>query len=399
MKRKLLAILLACIMTAALLPIGSAFAMQIFIKVTVDLGDNQPGSTITLEVEPSDSVDAIKAKIQDKCGFAPHLQRLFYQGRELEEGHTLADYDIQKESTLHLVLRIPAKISLGSAWIEPGNTVWFGSNWSNHEGRYVPLKTNWRVLNRDEVNGKALLIADHTLDTMKFNEYLSDGNAWQGSAAQRWCMAFYENWDEWNDFPDEKAAILPTTTVEETDEEEIDEFEDVGPASLENEYFFFLSAREANDFFEDDEDRIALDRFENPVTWWLRSPHTRYPDNVWYVSAKGALDRREIDCGFGARPAFNLNLSSVLFTSAAVGGKSTAAEGGGLQTIQNSANTDWKLTIRDSSRSFAAQSAEGAVLTQNTGYADWTVPITYNNAKTGTEEMVSVLLCKDGTAL
>jgi len=299
-----------------------------------------------------------------------------------------------------------SEISLDAGVIVKNDTVWFGSYASgfNHSG---PVQ--WRVLSPKgdstlpvSGTGDVLMISNHLLeDGDVYFKQDGSSNQWAGSDAQAWCTDLYANWPE-----KEQSAIKATSVTETNDKTSAGRtyyyrggyFNDYySAASLNGEHFFFLSAQEADTYFTSDTDRQGYSEyFGRSWYWWLRSPFTDSNGEAGSVASGGWVFDSRVDNFDGARPAFNLNLPSVLFVSAAEGGKSIAAESGessgaegaGVYKIPSGSTTEWKLTLKDSSRSGFASSASSV-----SGAPGGKISIPYSGAKTGTNEYVSILIC------
>lgn len=264
-----------------------------------------------------------------------------------------------------------------------------------------PIK--WRVLDEqtNTQNEGLFLLSDVLLGTgtyggVYFDNSGSDSNVWQNSTAQTWCKNFYSN----NFSSKEQNAVLATTKSDSAYTSTSFGYA-YGVSSLSGDKVFFLSAEEAENSaygFTDDNARIA--NYGNSAGyWWLRSPYAYGTSIAGLVDDDGDVDIRSVYYDWAARPAFNLDLNSVLFISAAEGGKISAAASGGNQggeaagsifEIGDYTGNEWKLTLKDESRRFSAN-VNGQ--TNVSAQAGDSVQITYSGAETGDKEYVSVLLC------
>ncbi|MCD7864241.1 MAG: DUF6273 domain-containing protein [Lachnospiraceae bacterium] len=221
-------------------------------------------------------------------------------------------------------------------------------------------------------------------------------NAWQGSEAQTWCNTFASSAFS----ATELAAIIAATKsdnafISSTYSTSFSASSNI----LNDDKVFFLSAEEAENSaygFINDAARIA-NYGAGIGVWRLRSPQTKYTQRAGAVNYTGSVDFTHVNTSWAARPAFNLDLNSVLFTSAAQGGKSAIGMDSGLTVVSDYEGSEWKMTLDDSStRSSFTASATTAVRT-NTKVVS--VTISYLGAQTGDNEYISALITDSSGAV
>ena len=305
--------------------------------------------------------------------------------------------------------------------IEKKDRVYFG--WINAGSVYEygePNRTDevpyWRVL--DSVNTNMtrngspvpgmFMLSDELIGSVSFFDQAGRSNAWQGSSAQGWCERFLDDVLE-----SEKKAILKTTKSDPAFIGGLIGFS--APDNILNEEkVFFLSAEEADKYFDDDADRAANFGRE-PAAWWLRSAVSETDNTVGIVGGDGQLGIADIGSPFYNRPAFNLDLSKVLFTCAAAfdkftgtcggeeivggsagsGGEPQAGSGGepqagSINPIGEYTGKDWKLTLIDESRKNFRAYFDG--FDPDTPSS---IRISYEGATTKNNDYISVIVTED----
>lgn len=433
--KKLFSFLLALVLCVGMLPAPEASAMQIFVSLNVE----GYGETLTLEVEPGDSIDNVKAKIRDMTSIQTDRQQLYAGDVLMENGHTLADYSIQKEATLRLVVDYTVGLSTNPA---AGGTVSGGGRNASGASVTVTAAANdgYTFVNWTENDTEVSTDASYTF-TVTGNRTLTanfapsvtapgsggsliggipatanggcvyvNGIKWRviGASDTAWLLISAEVLERemglcWSDAMDygsnyfnnsfsgpEQGAVTRTTKSEGNyDCYNGYMMEYYGGSTLDNATLFLLSAAEAETYFSGDSDR-------KPGMWWLRSPSAPPVAGIaGAVFSGGDLSHYSVDdAAFGARPAFQLNLEAVLFASVAAGGKSSTVAGSGTFGNLNTSG-EAKLTLLDSSRGAVTANVAGA--SSATVQPGGSFAVTYSGVTSG--DNISALLCDASGAI
>lgn len=355
-------------------------AQQIFVKVSSN------GKHITLEVEPTDKIEDIRLKIEDKDGISLERQILIFAGKVLEDGNTLQDYSIQKDSTILLEIKDVYSMNLGTSplysisggWnTEDGVKVYYGSAYDGTTGLYRIL-ANSRDTQSTTGDG-ILLNADKRVDT---HQKFGDSNDWLNSNIRTWLANTYYA----NAFSNvEKDAMLDTTlkATSETYSVNGSSYKDVSA----KDKVFALSASEANALYSN-----------SSRSWddhsWLRSSNVDNSGQVASVYGDGQIASYDVNNPYlRVSPSFNLDKSKVLLTTSSQVSKTQTIMKKSTNISANSyiGNKIWKLTLKDSSKSIKLrQGSEYSVKQSSDGTI--TIPFDYITDTTNLVNQVSVMI-------
>lgn len=295
------------------------------------------------------------------------------------------------------------------------DNIYFGTyqQSSNGSGGYNTDPIKWRVL--ENADGQLFLLSDQNLDVFQYHTD-SESVTWETSTMRSWLNGYGaaqntggDNGIDYTDdnfidtaFSDgEQGAIVDTTVVNDDNPD----YNTEGGENT-NDKIFLLSVDEARNssYFADDNSRIATNTayvagggkigggmlgVGEADNWWLRSPGND-DDIAAYVNDNGGVRSFGPNVDFvitAVRPAFNLDLTSVLFTSAAAGGKSASGMDSGLTAVGDYDGSEWKLTLLDETRN--SFEISNATITD-------TITFSYSGAATGTNEYISAVVVDNG---
>lgn len=370
--------------------------VQAMIDALPDVEEIKKGNAEKVKAQ-LEAIDDAKAELSDEeideldlsryMEVAAVLEQLLHGVATQSNAVMLADYDgpaIQLGTGGISGPREEEEEGKGSYYV-PNSYVYFGVNSQNNG---TPIK--WRVLDADKANDETtsgmFLLSEYLLASdVYFNRDYSKGTAYQGSDAQTWCNRFASNTSNFSTA--EQGAMLG---VAKTDSAESSLYDyPWGESSLTaNDKLFFLSVRELADYvgnYNCAPGLIATDTEQRRGVWWLRSSSASYKDDAGTVPAVGLVRPNLMDSVWASRPAFNLNLNAVLFSSVADGGKTDAAVDSNLTEV-GTGSAEWKLTLKDTDRSFHASASNTLVM------AGENLTVTYSGAGTGENEYVSAML-------
>lgn len=370
--------------------------VQAMIDALPDVEEVRKGNAEKVKAQ-LDAIDDAKAELSDEeideldlshyMEVAAALEQLLYGVATQSNAVMLADYDgpaIQLGTGGISGPTEEEEEGKGSYYV-PNSYIYFGVNSGNSS---TPIK--WRVLDADMANDGTtsgmFLLSEYLLASdVQFNSNYSKGNAYQGSDAQTWCSSFVGNT---SNFSTAEQAVMFGVAKTDSGESGLYSIPWGESRLTANDKLFFLSVRELADYvgnYCDAPGLAATNTAQSAGVWWLRSPDSGIGYYTGTVYDDGEVVNSLVNHDWAARPAFNLNSDSVLFTSAADGGKTDAAVNGNLTEV-GTGSAEWKLTLKDTDRSFNASASSTLVR------AGENLTITYSGASTGKNEYVSAML-------